>query len=101
MCCQWHEYQFPLLKTHKNRLAALLTATPAAFVSTYILMANEVFRPGAKVGYPVGIIFAAALFVICFLHSMVPDCRNTSQQQKQSRLAAFYSSLYLRKAGKP
>ncbi|MBO4383914.1 MAG: carbon starvation protein A [Clostridia bacterium] len=52
-----------LLKTKQNKLASLLTALPAAFMTavsvTYILMANEGFRLGANVGCPVGI--AAAL----------------------------------------
>ena len=57
-----------LLKTHENKLVSLITALPAAFMSavslTYILMATEGFRLGAGIGYPAGIIFAAALFVV-------------------------------------
>ena len=60
-----------LLKTHKNKLTSLLTALPATFMSavsmTYILMANEGFHLGAGIGYPVGIVFAAALFVVYFV----------------------------------
>ena len=55
-----------LLKTHENKLTSLITALPATFMSavsmTYILMASEGFRLGANIGYPTGIIFAAALF---------------------------------------
>jgi len=55
-----------LMKTSKNRLASLITALPACFMSavsmTYILMANEGFRLSASIGYPAGIVFAAALF---------------------------------------
>ncbi|MBP5165786.1 MAG: carbon starvation protein A [Oscillospiraceae bacterium] len=55
-----------LLKTRKNRISSLLTALPAAFMSavsmTYILMAPEGFGLGAHIGYPAGIVFAAALF---------------------------------------
>ena len=57
-----------LLKTHENRRASLLTALPATFMSavsmTYILMAQEGFRLGAGVAYPVGIVFAAVLFAV-------------------------------------
>ncbi|MBR1841970.1 MAG: carbon starvation protein A [Oscillospiraceae bacterium] len=55
-----------LLKTHENKLTSLLTALPASFMSavsvTYILMAGEGFGLSAAIGYPAGIIFAAALF---------------------------------------
>ena len=55
-----------LLKTHSNKQMSLVTALPATFMSavsmTYILMAKEGFRLGAGVGYPVGIVFAAACF---------------------------------------
>ena len=57
-----------LLKTHENKLVSLITALPAAFMSavslTYILMATEGFRLGAEIGYPAGIVFAAALFIV-------------------------------------
>ena len=57
-----------LLKTHKNKLSSLITALPATFMSavsmTYILMATEGFRLSAQVGYPVGVVFAAGLFVV-------------------------------------
>ena len=57
-----------LLKTHESKLSSLLTALPATFMSavsmTYILMAQEGFRLGAGIAYPVGIIFAAALFIV-------------------------------------
>lgn len=55
-----------LLKTHSNKMMSLVTAVPAVFMSavsmTYILMANEGFRLGAGIGYPVGAVFAAACF---------------------------------------
>ena len=55
-----------LLKTHSNKLTSLVTALPATFMSavsmTYILMANEGFKLGAGVGYPVGVVFAVACF---------------------------------------
>ena len=55
-----------LLETRENKLASLITALPATFMSavtlTYILMATEGFCLGAGIGYPAGIIFAAALF---------------------------------------
>ena len=57
-----------LLKTQDNRWLSLLTALPATFMSavsmTYIFMAPEGFHLGAGIGYPVGILFAAALFVV-------------------------------------
>ena len=57
-----------LLKTGKNRWASLLTALPAAFMSavsmTYILMASEGFGLSAQIGYPAGVVFAAALFAV-------------------------------------
>ncbi|MBQ6755510.1 MAG: carbon starvation protein A [Oscillospiraceae bacterium] len=55
-----------LLKTNANKLTSLLTALPASFMSavsvTYIIMAGEGFGLSAAIGYPAGIIFAAALF---------------------------------------
>ncbi len=55
-----------LLKTRPGQFTSLLTALPATFMSavsmTYILMAKEGFRLSANIGYPVGIVFAAALF---------------------------------------
>jgi len=57
-----------LLKTHRSRFTSLITALPAAFMSavsmTYILMASEGFGLGAEIGYPAGIVFAAALFAV-------------------------------------
>ncbi len=57
-----------LLKTGKSRWASLLAALPATFMSavsmTYILMASEGFGLSAQIGYPVGVVFAAALFVL-------------------------------------
>ena len=55
-----------LLKEGKGRFTSLITALPATFMSavslTYILMAKEGFRLSASVAYPVGIVFALALF---------------------------------------
>ena len=57
-----------LVKTRKNKLPSLLTALPAAFMSavslTYILMASEGFGLSAGIGYPAGLVFAAALFCV-------------------------------------
>ena len=57
-----------LLKTNRNKLTSLITAIPALFMSavsmTYILMASEGFGLSAKIAYPVGILFAAALFAV-------------------------------------
>lgn len=57
-----------LLKQGKYRFGSLFTAIPAAFMSavslTYILMAQEGFRLDKSIGYPVGFVFAAVLFVI-------------------------------------
>ena len=54
-----------LLKSNRKKLASLLTALPATFMSavsmTYILMAPEGFRLGAQIAYPAGCVFAAAL----------------------------------------
>ena len=55
-----------LLKTQSNKLTSLITALPATFMSavsmTYILMAQEGFRLGSGVSYPVGAVFAVACF---------------------------------------
>ena len=55
-----------LLKTNQKKRTSFLTAVPASFMSavsmTYILMADEGFGLSAKIGYPVGIVFALALF---------------------------------------
>ena len=57
-----------LLKANENKLVSLITALPATFMSavsvTYILMAQEGFRLGAGIAYPVGIVCAAALFLV-------------------------------------
>ena len=57
-----------LLKHGRTHLSSLLTALPAAFMSavslTYILMAEEGFGLSAGIAYPIGLGFAAALFVI-------------------------------------
>lgn len=55
-----------LVKNGKTRLQTLLTAIPAVFMSavcfTYILMADEGFRLGAGIGYPLGAAAAVCLF---------------------------------------
>ena len=57
-----------LLKTGKKKLASLITALPAAFMSavsvTYILMASEGFELSASIAYPVGIACALALATV-------------------------------------
>ncbi|WP_034450331.1 carbon starvation CstA family protein [Butyrivibrio sp. AE2032] len=54
-----------------KKIASLITALPAAFMSavsvTYILMAPEGFKQSAVIGYPAGIVFAAVLLVIYFV----------------------------------
>ncbi len=57
-----------LLKTNRSKIASLITALPAAFMSavsmTYILVADEGFKLGTSIAYPVGIGFASVCFVI-------------------------------------
>lgn len=57
-----------LLKNVKNKYYSFITALPATFMSavsaTYILMADEGFGLSPKVSYPIGIVFALALFVL-------------------------------------
>jgi len=57
-----------LIQTGRSRLGSLVTALPATFMSavsmTYILMAKEGLSLGAAVAYPVGVVFAAAMFVL-------------------------------------
>ena len=57
-----------LLKKKEKKMASLLTALPASFMSavslTYILMADEGFKLSAKIGYPAGVIFALVLFCV-------------------------------------
>lgn len=57
-----------LLKKGKYRFGSFLTALPATFMSavsmTYILTAKEGFRLATKIAYPVGICFAAILFIV-------------------------------------
>ena len=56
------------IKTHKNKLASLITAIPAAFMTavsvTYILVAPEGFKLSTAIGYPIGASAAAASVVI-------------------------------------
>ncbi|MBR4577460.1 MAG: carbon starvation protein A [Clostridia bacterium] len=62
-----------LARQGKLTYARTLTALPAAFMSavsmTYILMAEEGFRLSSAIAYPVGIVFAAALYITFFLAS--------------------------------
>ncbi len=62
-----------LLKTNKRKIASMLTALPATFMTavsvTYILMADEGFGLGANISYVVGIIAAIVLFV-CYAFKM-------------------------------
>ena len=55
-----------LIKNGKYRFGSLITALPATFMSavsmTYILMAKEGFRLSSAIAYPLGGIFAAAMF---------------------------------------
>ncbi len=57
-----------LLKKGKYFLGSLLTAIPAAFMSsvtlTYVLMADEGFKISSKYAYPIGILFGLILFII-------------------------------------
>lgn len=57
-----------LVKKGKYRFGSLLTALPATFMSavsaTYILTATEGFGLSVAIAYPVGIVFAAALFIV-------------------------------------
>ena len=57
-----------LLRHGRTRMSSLLTALPAAFMSavslTYILMAEEGFGLSAGIAYPVGAVFAIALFAV-------------------------------------
>lgn len=60
-----------LIKNGKSRYKPFVTALPASFMSavsmTYILMAGEGFSLPRMIGYPVGICFAAVLFVVFLL----------------------------------
>ena len=57
-----------LVKHGRKRFMSLITALPATFMSavsmTYILMAPEGFRLKETIGYPAGLIFAAAMFAL-------------------------------------
>lgn len=57
-----------LVKNNKHKIASLLTAIPAAFMTavsvSYILVAKEGFKLTAGISYPIGIAIAAILFVI-------------------------------------
>ena len=60
-----------LMKNGNSRYKPFVTALPATFMSavsmTYILMAGEGFSLPGMIGYPVGISFAAVLFVVFFV----------------------------------
>ncbi|WP_026510234.1 carbon starvation CstA family protein [Butyrivibrio sp. LC3010] len=57
-----------LIKKGKRRFDSLITALPATFMSavsmTYFMMGKECLGMSKTIGYPVGIIFAAALFIV-------------------------------------
>ncbi len=57
-----------LVQKGKYRYGSLITALPAAFMSavsmTYILIAKKGFQLPESIGYPIGILFAAALFFV-------------------------------------
>ncbi len=57
-----------LIKEGKYRYGSFITALPATFMSavsmTYILMAKEGFRLSGSIAYPVGVLFATALFLL-------------------------------------
>ncbi len=57
-----------LLKTSEKKIASLITALPASFMTavsvTYILMADEGLKMSAMVSYPAGIIAACALLIV-------------------------------------
>ena len=54
-----------LVKNHKNKIASLITAIPATFMSavsvTYILVAQEGFKLSYSIGYPVGLVAAVLM----------------------------------------
>ncbi|MCR5384666.1 MAG: carbon starvation protein A [Saccharofermentans sp.] len=56
-----------LIRNKKQRFISLITAIPASFMTavsvTYILVANEGFKLTTAIGYPIGLIAAAVLFV--------------------------------------
>ena len=56
-----------LIRNKKQRIISLITAIPASFMTavsvTYILVANEGFKLSTAIGYPIGLIAAAVLFV--------------------------------------
>ena len=74
-----------LLKTHSNKMVSLMTALPASFMSavsmTYILMADEGFRLSGRIAYPVGIAFAAILFLIYCIRGR--QCRAEQYQDNE------------------
>ena len=57
-----------LVQKGKYRFSSLITSLPATFMSavtmTYILTANEGFRIPTHYAYPIGILFAATLFIL-------------------------------------
>ena len=71
-----------LLKNRSNMFASLVTALPATFMSavsmTYILVADEGFKLGTSIAYPVGIGFA----IVCFVFYAVMIAKKRSGLQK-------------------
>ena len=57
-----------LIHKGKYRFGSLITAIPAAFMSsvtlTYILMADEGFRIPSRTAYPAGIAFAVLMLMV-------------------------------------
>ncbi len=72
-----------LLRENRNKLASLLTALPAAFMSavsmTYILMAPEGFSLAAGISWPIGIVFAGMCFG-WYLRSALSGKRKTEKK---------------------
>lgn len=56
-----------LIRNKKQRFISLITAIPASFMTavsvTYILVAKEGFKLSTAIGYPIGLIAAAVLFL--------------------------------------
>ena len=63
-----------LIRNKKQRFISLITAIPASFMTavsvTYILVANEGFKLSTAIGYPIGLIAAAVLFVTYIIQAL-------------------------------
>ena len=63
-----------LIRNKKQRFISLITAIPASFMTavsvTYILVANEGFKLSMAIGYPIGLIAAAVLFVTYIIQAL-------------------------------